>query len=80
MAKVLIDIPQQAYDKLKSDQQVDWLDTECLLSAIANGTLLSDNYTISQWDSNKVTEGNGIISTNCKDDNYHVILYKGGEE
>ena len=36
--KLVIDITEQAYNLLNSDEQIDWLGAETLLECIARGT------------------------------------------
>lgn len=36
--KLIINIPEQAYNLLNSDEQIDWLGAETLLECIARGT------------------------------------------
>lgn len=38
--KIIIDIPEEAYKVLQSDEGVDWLGAEHILQAVANGTPL----------------------------------------
>lgn len=38
--KIVIDIPEQAYNQLKEVGGVDWLDAENILDCVANGTPL----------------------------------------
>ncbi len=38
--RIIIDIPKEAYNQLKKDGCVDWLDAENILDCVANGTPL----------------------------------------
>lgn len=38
--RIVIDIPEQAYNQLKEVGGVDWLDAENILDCVANGTPL----------------------------------------
>lgn len=39
--KIVIDIPEDAYKLLQSDEGVDWLGAEHILQAVSNGTQLN---------------------------------------
>lgn len=47
--KLIIDIPEQAYKLLNSDEQIDWLGAETLLECIARGTPYEDRPIENKW-------------------------------
>ena len=38
--KIIIDIPQKAYETIKAEKEIDWLGVENILDCIKNGTPL----------------------------------------
>ena len=42
--QILIDIPKMAYDLLKSDATIDWLDAETILDRIVEGVVLPNGH------------------------------------
>lgn len=42
--KIVIDIPQKAYETLKAEKEIDWLGAEYILDCIKNGIPLPKNH------------------------------------
>ena len=42
--QIVIEIPEMAYNLLKSDETIDWLDAETILDRIVEGTVLPKGY------------------------------------
>ena len=42
--QIVIDIPEMAYNLLKSDETIDWLDAENILGSIAEGIVLQKGH------------------------------------
>lgn len=69
--KIVIDIPEQAYNLLNSDKQIDWLGAETILEVVANGTPYKER---SVEPKRKFIR---IITTYCPDDCIYYKEYKG---
>ena len=58
--KLIIDIPEAAYNLLNSDEQIDWLDAETILETVARGTPYEERPT-GEW---KNCDGE-VYCSNC---------------
>ena len=58
--QIVIDIPKIAYDLLKSDETIDWLDAENILNSIVEGIVLPKGHG-RLIDENMIAYTNGVL-------------------
>lgn len=71
--KVIIDIPKEAFESVKSDEPIDFLDAMHIISTIQNGIPLEEELEKIRQESVRLT-GNKIMATGTRADGRMDII------